>query len=320
MATPILTLRRYRLYGVSITTDLDLSVPEVQSNGGREHLILRRGMHAIDEGWEPRPGDLLLQAKDPGRGVGYVAGRTQHGFRLRFDGVCQFDLSPDLSQASWQMAPAADLGTVAILAAGALVSFRMTMAGHLILHSSAVLTRDRGLAFVGPSGSGKSTMATLLCANGAQVITDDVGHIDFSGPEPAVWPGGAETRLRPATAPLQDLFSGAAPTRVTADGRTAVLLPQAIGDPVPLRAIAVPLFSRDRERLGIHKLDAGQALICLSYFPRLPGWVDPSVAERQFNLLADLAGRVPVYRVVVPWASRFDPAIASQLLDELGWV
>jgi hypothetical protein len=193
------------------------------------------------------------------------------------------------------MAPGADPGLVAMFTSGTLMAFWLILAGDLVLHSNAVLSRGRGLAFVGASGTGKSTMATLLCAAGATMITDDVGRIDFRGVAPAIWPGHGETQLLPATAPLQHLFGDSAPNaRATSDGRTALLLPRLTGEPTPLDAIVVPTPSKGQDKLGIAKVEPVQALIMLR--TRIMGWVDSSVRERQFNQLADLVGQVPVYQ------------------------
>ena len=162
----------HRLYGCVVATDLDLHLPSAPASLAPE-MTLRRSDRAVDTGWAPEPGDLLARVLDEDRGVGYLAARTSGGYRLRFDDLCDFDLSEDLSAVTWQTLPGRDPGLVSVLAAGALMAFRLIMAGHLVLHASAVHIRGRGLAFVGRSGMGKSTMATLMCAVGGSLLTDD---------------------------------------------------------------------------------------------------------------------------------------------------
>lgn len=312
-------MRYYELYGCLVATDLDLGSPEAPSGMRPAQLTLLRASDRIDQAWQPREHDVLVRAHNPERNVGYVGARTADGLRLRIESVCEFDLHADLCEVRWQALPDVDHGMVAVLASGALMAFRHTVAGHLVLHSSAVLARGHGLAFVAASGMGKSTMATLLCASGAKMITDDVGRIDFAESAVRIWPGGGESRLRPAAASLEALFNGEASARTTSDGRAALLLPRVTGDPAPLDAIVVPLPSRERTTLELHRMSPAEALVVISHFPRILGWVDQPVQDQQFNLLADLVERVPVYTALVPWGPPFSAATGVQLLDELGW-
>jgi hypothetical protein len=273
----------------------------------------------IDLQWEVKPADLLAHLRDDVRGTGFIAARTPQGYRLRIEGLCDFDVSGDLEEAFWKVAPGRDIGLVSVLAAGALQAFRLIMAGHLVLHASAVRARGRSLAFVGASGMGKSTMATLMCANGATMLTDDIARIDIDGACAMLSPGAVESRLRPAAVPLQELFSIPNAMRTTSDGRSAISLPGWTNGPLALDAIVVPLPSKEHAELVLTPLNPARALIMLGFFPRLPGWVETNVLAHQFNRLADLVERVPVYTAVVPWGPPFATETGTQLLKSLGW-
>lgn len=311
-------MRLHHVYGCTIVSDLDLHLPEVDTTL-RPDVTLRRLTDAIDVDWLPEPADLLAHSRDEARGTGFVAARTPQGYRLRIDGVCDFDVSCDLAEVTWKLVPGGDPGLVSVLAAGALMAFRMIMAGHLVLHASAVCARGRGLAFVGASGMGKSTMATLMCAGGATMLTDDLARIDLDGARALLSPGPVESRLRPTAVPLKELFSAPGMMRTTSDGRSAMSLPGWTDGPVALAAMVVPMPSREQTELALTAMSPAQALILLGFFPRLPGWVDTGVLDRQFNLLADVVERVPVYLAVVPWGPPFATEIGTQLLDRLGW-
>lgn len=311
-------MRLHHVYGCTIASDLDLHLPDVDASL-RPEVTLRRSTDEVDVDWVPEPADLLADWHDEGRRTGFVAARTQQGYRLRIDGLCDFDVSCDLSEVTWKLVPGRDPELVSVLAAGALLAFRLIMAGHLVLHASAVRARGRGLAFVGASGMGKSTMATLMCAGGATMITDDIARIDLDDARAVLSPGAVESRLRPAAVPLKELFSVPGAMRATSDGRTAMSLPGWTNSQVALDAVVVPLPSRDQAELSLTSMSPAQALILLSYFPRLPGWVDTDVLDHQFNRLADLVERVPVYVAVVPWGPPFDTETGLQLLKCLGW-
>lgn len=311
-------MRRHHVYGCTIASDLDLHLPEADVSL-RSEVTLRRSTDEVDTGWIPKPADLLADWRDEDRRVGFVAARTPEGYRLRIEGLCDFDVSCDLSEVTWKLLPGRDPDLVSVLAAGALLAFRLIMAGHLVLHASAVRARGRGLAFVGASGMGKSTMATLMCAGGATMLTDDIARIDLEGARAVLSPGAVESRLRPAAVSLKELFSVPGAMRTTSDGRTAMALPGWVDGPVALDAVVVPMPSRDQAELSLTSMSPAQALILLSSFPRLPGWVDTDVLAHQFNRLADLVERVPVYVAVVPWGPPFDAETGTQLLKSLGW-
>lgn len=75
-------------YGCTIANDLERHLPEVGSSPATQ-MTLRRSMDGID--WTPEPADLL--ADSPDEGVGFVAASTPEGYRLRFDGLYDFDVS-----------------------------------------------------------------------------------------------------------------------------------------------------------------------------------------------------------------------------------
>ncbi|MGH3974361.1 MAG: hypothetical protein ACRDS9_13690 [Pseudonocardiaceae bacterium] len=310
--------RLHHVYGCTIASDLDLHLPEVDGSLNVE-MTLHRSTDEVDIDWAPDPADVLTVWRDEARQTGYIAARTPQGYRLRVDSVCDFDISGDLTTATWNLIPGADQGLVSVLAANTLIAFRLIMAGHLVLHASAVRARGRSVAFVGASGMGKSTMATLMCAGGATMLTDDLARIDLEGALAMLSPGAVESRLRPAAAPLKDLFSVPGPMRITSDGRSAMSLPGWTNGPVPLDAVIIPFPSRDKAELTLTAVSPVHALMLLGSFPRLPGWVDAEVITHQFHRLADLVERVPVYVAVVPWGPPFRIETGTQLLERLGW-
>lgn len=311
-------MQLYQLHGCTVASDLPFYLPHADESLVAE-MVLRRSTHCMDVGWEPKPDELLARVWIEARGVGYAAARTPEGYRLRFDDLCDFDISSDLIHVTWTLLPGRDPGLVSVLAAGTLMAFRLTMARHLVLHASAVRARGRGLAFVGASGMGKSTMATLMCAGGASLLTDDVGRITFDGGDALLSPGGIESRLRPGSVQLTELLGSLGAIRSTSDGRTAVSLPCWTDGPVALDAVVIPIPSRQQTEVELTALSPAQALILLGQFPRISGWVDTEVLDHQFNRVADLVERVPAYIVVVPWGPPFVVETGRRLLDRLGW-
>lgn len=311
-------MRFHRLYGCTIASDLDLHLPEVDICLPPE-MTLRRSSHSVDVGWWPKPADLLAQSRDEISGTSYLASRTSQGYRVRFDGLCEFDLSAGLTEVTWKLFTGGDPELASVVAVGALMAFRLLMSGHLVLHASAVHVRSHGLAFGGAKGMGKSTMATLMCAGGATILTDDVARIELNGDRALLSPGTEESRLRPPSASLKELFSTPRVVRTTSDGRNAISLPGWRNGPVALDALVIPMPSRDQTELALTPISPAQALVLLGFFPPLPGWVHAEVLEQQFNQLADLVERVPVYLAAVPWGPPFRTEMGMQLLELLRW-
>ena len=72
------------------------------------------------------------------------------------------------------------------------------MAGHEVLHASAVTLGGRALGLAGPSGAGKSTLARLLGTSGATFLTDDVLALSEDENGVRAHPGPALVRTRSA--------------------------------------------------------------------------------------------------------------------------
>ena len=176
------------------------------------------------------PGRVLLDLRGSRRY--YAATAVDQGFRLRFFGTCDVDLDPSLTRATVHPMPGADPDLLSVLVSGTLLAFVLTMRGETVLHASAVQVGDAALAFVGASGMGKSTMATLLCADGARLVTDDVLRLDTTSSPPTCALGATELRLRKGADHLSERFAnqpGSAPAlRTTGDARQA--LAAAAGD------------------------------------------------------------------------------------------
>ena len=151
------------------------------------------------------PGRVLLDLRGSRRY--YAATAVDQGFRLRFFGSCDVDLDPILTRATVHPMPGADPDLLSVLVSGTLLAFVLTMRGETVLHASAVQVGDAAVAFVGASGMGKSTMATLLCADGARLVTDDVLRLDTTSSPPTCALGATELRLRKGADHLSERFA-----------------------------------------------------------------------------------------------------------------
>lgn len=308
-----------RLHGLTIHTDV--AIPAAPS----------RGSHPADESCDATPPDLhvhLAPARpvpttpptgrlevDPGGPTPfYRAARRPDGTHvLRFRDLADMEVAADLATVVVRPAPDLDDDLAGVLLAGNTLSFVLALRGHAVLHASAVQLGDRALAFVGASGMGKSTMATLLCSRGARLVADDVLRVDLDGHRPSVHLGATEARLRPGAHGLTTRFPRVPAERTTGDERKAVRLARPEGSLVPLGALVVPIPVRDLDHPEIVGVGAAEAVLLLARFPRLLGWRDRDVLQRQFEVVGELAARVPVSVAQLPWGPPFSSSLAPAL-------
>lgn len=307
----------YEAHGLLIRSDLPLRLPPAATVGVPD-VVLRRGEDRSVPACNP-PGELLAELHDDRNRTFYAIGRDQSHTTMRYPGLCEFMGDRQLRDVAVHLAPGAAEGLLSVVASGAVLAVHLMLRGELVLHASAVRVGDTAIAFVGASGMGKSTLATLLCADGHRLVTDDVLRVCMAGPGaiPMVYPGSIESRLRPGASALADAAPVGA-VHQTADGRIALQLETHGGPPLPLAACVVPLPNHHTDEIAVSPLSKAHGLRRLLQFPRIVGWVERAWPVRNFEALADLAALVPVFEAQVPWGPPFRPNLARQLCSELG--
>lgn len=310
---------RYRLYGLTVESELSLFHPTSPDRLTAVDVTIAVGAPLVPD--SPVSGECLASYR-AGTGAGYSFFRTDDGYLLRYEGTCEFSISRSLDQVTVSVTEGAQGGVENVLAAGAVLSFILIMRGEPVLHASAVQVDGRALAFVGYSGMGKSTMATLMCAAGGSLITDDVLRLDLgpvsSGGSPGCYLGATELRLRKAAADLTRMFEAPPGHRTTGDKRDALRVRPATTERLPLAAIVIPRPRRDVDDLVVTRLSGKESLLALLRFPRIVGWQSGPVIGSEFEHVATVVEAVPVYTADVPWGPPFRPDIAPRILAAAG--
>jgi hypothetical protein len=308
--------RRYHAHGLLVDSDVELPLTAACADRpGPPDLTLRRGADRPVPPGDP-DGEPVARLADPAGRTFYSIATDGSRTVLRYPGLCEFVGDGGLRDVQVHLHPGREPGLIPVLAAGNLLAVHLRLRGELVLHASAVRIGSCAIAFVGGSGMGKSTMATLLCAGGHPLLTDDVLRTQLLLDTVLVHPGSTETRLRDAARPLAAALSGAG--RATADGRLAVRPTIHTGPPLRLAACVVPQPDRAQTGVTAHRLTGSRALLLLARFPRVLGWTEPLALARDFQLLADLVERVPVFCAQVPWGPPFPADLAAELLAALG--
>lgn len=298
----------YRSLGLLIRSDLDLPGMPVAEAGPPDLVITQAPSRAIPT--EPPPGLRILDFEKDGQRR-YSAAQDDDGYLLRFSGVCDVRVSDDLTHAVITPDPDTDPGLPRVIVAGTVVAFIMKLAGHCVLHASAVEVDGRAIAFVGHSGMGKSTLTIAACRAGGRLVAEDVLVVEPE-PVPVCRPGNTDVRLRPAALSLLDGTNWS--QVMTPDGRHGVRPPATTLDRVELDTIVLPRPSRRLERLEVETIDRTNAVFRLVNYPRVLGMTHPPVVQRQFQGLATIATTVPVLVAKVPWGPPFRDDLGEQLL------
>lgn len=302
-------IHHYRSLGLTIRSEIPLPGLRRVPEGPSDLTVARTATQPVPVA--SPPGETILDFVKDGRRR-YSAVMDRDGYLLRFSGVCEVRLSPDLKRAQVTSDPTVDPGLPQVILAGTVLAFVMQLAGQCVLHASAVEVDGRALAFVGHSGMGKSTLTIAACVAGARLVAEDVLVVDTGNP-PTCLPGNVDVRLRRAAEPLLDQAAGW--RRIaTPDGRLGVRPPTTSLDRVPLDTIVVPRPSRRLERLETEVIEPSSAVFRLVNFPRVLGFTYPPVVEQQFRGLAAVAARVPVVIARIPWGPPFPPDMGRVLI------
>ncbi|GAB3811857.1 hypothetical protein GCM10028820_03800 [Tessaracoccus terricola] len=305
-----------RLYGLSVRSELPLHQDRVLPDDSPVDLEIVMGPSA-PRTEDPPPGRVLLHLQVDRQY--YTASETEADYLLRFYSTCDVHVSKDLRRAEVRLYPDADPDIAAVLAGGTVLAFILSMRGDAVLHASAVQVGDSAVAFVGGSGMGKSTSATLMCADGARLITDDLLVLDLDATPPTCALGATELRLRKSAGELSDRFASTPGRRVTGDARDALAAAPSLTESLPLRAIIIPAPDRSGRTVAqIEQRDPMTSFLLLSRFPRLLGWEDERVLERHFQQLGDLIEKVPVFIARLPWGPPFPDDVAAQIRTAVG--
>jgi hypothetical protein len=295
-----------------ILSEIPLGDPAGNGDGPYDLAVTWQRDGAIADGPERR----VLAEGVLGPVPRYRHVETATGFRLAFRDVCQVWMAPDRSALSVRLEPGVDPGVIPVFLEGNVLALLLLLAGESVLHASGVSVAGQGVAFIGGSGVGKSTLAALCCAAGAEFLSDDVLRLVPEGQDFRCLGGRGEVRLRPEAASLAELLRER-PCRITADRRVALRVREGPAPPARLAAIVVPVRIPSGP-IRVERLQPLEAWMATLGAPRILGARDPILRRTQFEMMSDLAQRVPVIRAEVPAGPPFASSFGADLLAALG--
>lgn len=245
----------------------------------------------------------LLGREEVEKGIEVSLSRYAGGLRLNFDDTGVFDITEDGREIAWSPPVAPDLDAVRKDLLGRVFAVALHQAGIVTLHGSAVALGGVAVAFLAPKFHGKSTTAAALVNAGGRLLADDLVPI-APGAEPMLLPSVPMVQLWKDSA--ERVAGGASPisgdskapklqVAWTATERTAAF-------PVPLAAVYLlaPVRSDPTASVRRSPVTGAEAAVALLGQAKVGALLG---AQRRADLLqrmADLAERVPVYRLEIP--------------------
>ncbi|MGH3755458.1 MAG: hypothetical protein ACRDRP_22735 [Pseudonocardiaceae bacterium] len=302
-----MTPRRYLVHGLVLDVDTVLDLPRTDEPAD---VVLHAEAARTVPAQQP-DGILVASREVSGRPMSFLVreGRT---CTLRLPGLFEATIDLSTGVGTYLRDQRIPDGLLPILLPGTLLAAYFLIRGELVLHASAVHLDELGgaVAFVGSSGRGKSTLATLLCAAGGRLVTDDVLRVDLFDHATRCRRGTTAARLRRGAWPLLDHH--AIPATATADGRRLAAVPT-YPDDTTLSCVVLPTPDRESTVVQLRRLAPVEATMTITRHPRVLGWADPTVIARQFTLTTELVRRVPLFEARVPWGPPFPSDLATQL-------
>jgi hypothetical protein len=308
-------LRRYRVYGVTVSSDMPLALPELGSDGPADvevrtaaPSLFRRALSDVAE-------------ESVTSGWWAYAYLPDGSFYARWEGVGEFLVSASGRCVDCRPAHGSSDESFQVYMLCQALSFALVEQGLEPLHATAVAVGDQAIAFLGGSGYGKSTIASHFVAMGHRIITDDVLILEETGETLLAHPGPPRVKLFPEGMP--SVFADAAhdvPLNPVTEKKILALRPgQRCPEPVPLCGIyaLVPVDDGPVDGgIRIESLSPREAFIELvgaTYNARVR---KADRLRRQFSATDSVLKAAYVRRLIYPRSIRLLPDICGAILRD----
>ena len=242
-------------------------------------------------------------------------------FHLQYGDGTEFLIDRGGAQIRCTWPPAFTLEDAATYLLGPVLGLVLRLRCITCLHASAIDIDGHAIAIVGPPGAGKSTAAAVFARNGFGVLADDVVALIEEGGTFLAQPAYPRVGLWPES--IDALFGSpdALPRQTATWGKCYLSLSQQWysfqSRPVPLRALYL-LDERDPNAPVpfVDALPARDGLTRLIGNTYVNYLLDRDMRARDLDVLARLAGRVPLRRLVPPADSAYVHSLRDAILDD----
>lgn len=304
----------YTLYGLAVRSSLPLNAPR-----------LRAGDAAVTISPASRSYFKRISPEIPGSKAGiFYRPLADHSIYIRFFGFMRFHVSADGRRIAYETLSRFDLKKTAaplVFLQTNVLSFSLLKRDTEVLHASAVVFREKAVAFLGESGYGKSTTAASLMKAGCSLLTDDLLVIRKKSGRFSTPHGIPHIKLWPKAA--KAMAAGLMPAgKMNPTAQKLILsLPHTErlqkDYPVGLLYILWPRFGKGSREIRIRKLKPMEGAISLIKSSHNLVLQDAVRLRRQMDFTAELAKRVHVRAVSFPRHFGRITALRKKLLRDM---
>jgi hypothetical protein len=312
-------LHRYRVYGITLASELHHRLPDAppEGNGGvivELRIAQPHTFQCLTRKVPPSPNDWLQQAV-----------LEDGALYLRWEHCLELVVSADGKSVVCGNRSNAPLEAFDAYLTNFAVSAALLQQGEEPLHATVVDIGDRAVGLVGPCGAGKSTLAAHLMSRGWDLVTDDILRVTFDGEAAFAHPGPYRLKLFKESAERYMMSAACcgrfnpAPDRVKNPVNEKLIFQPGDGAAKECRRLSA-LFYLDQSAP-----EPGPSRISVT---RLAGWElfktilsstmnsrhhSPARLLRQFNLTERLVRTIPVYRLAYPRDYKLLKSVAEQI-------
>jgi hypothetical protein len=316
----------FRVFGLRLRSDRPIpGLIESPESSPFDVDVVLNPEHFLPESLRDAPRQLWYASANPDQhgAPNLTAWTLADGafFHLQYADGTEFLIDAGGAQirSTWPTALALEDAATYLL--GPVLGFALRLRGITCLHASAIDIDGHAIAIVGPPGAGKSTVAAVFAKSGFGVLSDDVVALVEEGSTFLAQPAFPRVGLWPES--IDALFgSPDALPRQTATWDKCYL---ALGQngylfqsrPVPLRAVYM-LDERDPDARApsVDALPARDGLTRLIENTYVNYLLDQDMRARDLDVLARLAGRVPLRRLVPPADSAYLHSLRDVILED----
>jgi hypothetical protein len=306
---------RYGVYGISVRSEIPLSLP-LQSRSGFVEIELRAGSSHVFT-------DAIRGGELRSRSDWYYYAHLENGSSyVRWSGLGEFLVSSDGRCITFRRVAEAAAESFQVYLLGQALSFALVKSGHEPFHATVVGVDGEAVVLLGGSGFGKSSLAAAFLAGGHPLLTDDLLLLRPGDGVLEAYPGPARIKLFPGAARR---FLGAAAAGIPMNPQTGKLVipldqPRFSQRRLPVRgiyALAPPRENRRARHIAIEPLCAKEAFMALvrNTFNYLI--VDADRLHRQITETARIVERVPTSKLTYPRGMGSLPAVRDAILSHV---
>jgi hypothetical protein len=260
---------------------------------------------------------------EPGDSVAHVT-LVDGSVYLKVDDIFEVVVSPDGCNVTCSTSATIDRRTFEANLMNFVLGTSLTLRGEEPLHSTVIDLDGRAIGLLGPSGAGKSTLAAFLIDRGADLVTDDMLRVEFSG-------GRLVAHQGPYRLKLLDESGRRFLPEALADGHfnslsgKMMVRPRDVGrlrvGPVPLAGLyyigelpGQPL-PKSVSSVRLSGLELAKVILSSSMDDR---YTAPDRLARQMAFAARLASILPIYALRYPRSFDVMDEVAAEIHRTIG--